>query len=92
MQMMTAKPGLLLLCLGAFLMGCCPDPQVIVRTQDRPIRVPRFMTEPTPTPESELAVNGDLAKHCFEAQPQALESCNADKARIRAWSDKQAGN
>jgi hypothetical protein len=53
------------------------------------VAVPFFLTQQTPPPDIKLVKNGDLARLALKSYPKALKQCNADKQRIREFSDKE---
>ena len=87
MSMTRWTTGLAALCLALFLSACAGTPEVVTRTEVRPVIPPAALMAPCPRPDMEGQTNAALLDWAL-ALDEALEHCNADKRALRRWADE----
>lgn len=87
---LSRASGLMLMCLALCGAGCAGAPKVLTVTRSVPAIPPAPLLAETPAPAPQARTGSGLITYS-QALEAALESCNADKATLREWAGRAAG-
>lgn len=77
--------GWMLMCLALSGAGCASDPKVLTATRTVRALPPASLMVETPSPKPSSRNGSGLITYSQDLE-DALASCNADKASLRAWT------